>query len=127
MHHIPNVYSLQSMETSSSSTTTAPVNTAAATAPAGSAAAVEVGVFEPPLEELDFATVGRRVSVEAVLFTWGGVYIGEWRSDHPQGEGTLQLLNGQVRASCYCTILIDIVHESTVLHCMLTIVLYMNM
>lgn len=120
MHHIPNVYSLQSMETSSSSTT-APVNTAAITAPVGSAA-VEVGVFEPPLEELDFATVGRRVSVEAVLFTWGGVYIGEWRSDHPQGEGTLQLLNGQVRVLFYCTILLYVVHESSVLYCILTTV-----
>jgi hypothetical protein len=52
--------------------------------------------FAPPEEELDFAAQGTQVSVEAILNTWGGVYIGAWRADMPHGQGTLQLWNGQV-------------------------------
>jgi hypothetical protein len=52
--------------------------------------------FEPPAEEIDFASEGRRATVEAVLNTWGGIYVGEWRADQPHGEGTLQLRNGQI-------------------------------
>jgi hypothetical protein len=55
--------------------------------------------FEPPEEELDFAAQGPQVSVEAILNTWGGIYIGAWRADVPHGQGTLQLWNGQVRCN----------------------------
>jgi len=53
--------------------------------------------FDPPAEELDLSPQGPAVSVENVLHTWGGVYIGEWAADQPHGRGTLQLRNGQVR------------------------------
>ena len=52
--------------------------------------------FEPPLEELDLSPLGPAASVEDVLHTWGGIYLGDWQQDRPHGRGTLQLRNGQV-------------------------------
>lgn len=53
--------------------------------------------FDPPVEELDLSPEGPAVSVEDVLHTWGGIYLGDWMQDRPHGQGTLQLRNGQVK------------------------------
>lgn len=64
--------------------------------------------FEPAAEELDLSPQGPAVSVENVLHTWGGVYVGEWVADQPHGRGTLQLRNGQVRISFCDRVLPDL-------------------
>lgn len=61
-------------------------------------------LFEPPQEDFDFASQGPTVSVESVLHTWGGVYMGHWRCDQPHGLGILELRNGQVHTCCICTL-----------------------
>jgi hypothetical protein len=74
--------------------TTAPPGTEpSAGAPVGQA----VELFVPPVEPFDFAQ--RRaltVTVENILFTWGGIYAGEWAHDVPHGFGSIQLRNAQV-------------------------------
>jgi hypothetical protein len=35
-------------------------------------------------------------SIESVLHTYGGVYMGHWEADEPHGEGCVVLRNGQV-------------------------------
>ena len=61
-------------------------------------------VFEPPEDEFNFETQWDAATVESILHTWGGIYIGEWKHDQPHGWGTMQLRNEQVRWVCKLSI-----------------------
>lgn len=97
VHHMPDAETDRTSEQSPIPGTTDPTLTDPLTTASSTATPLPPPPpFEPPAEDLDFAEQARRVTVEAILNTWGGVYLGEWAADQPHGEGTLQLRNGQV-------------------------------
>lgn len=53
-------------------------------------------VEEAIQEQFDFLLDGPMHTVQDMLYTWGGVYIGSWHEDNPDGVGVLSLANGQV-------------------------------
>mmetsp|Transcript_15197 Transcript_15197/g.33521 ORF Transcript_15197/g.33521 Transcript_15197/m.33521 type:complete len:477 (-) Transcript_15197:1522-2952(-) len=68
-------------------------------------AAAAVGTVPPGLEEVNELQQQHQeqeqgqstgYSIESVLHTWGGVYMGHWAADDPHGNGSVVLKNGQV-------------------------------
>jgi hypothetical protein len=74
--------------------------------------AAAVGTVPPGLEEVNQLQQQHQeqeqeqstgYSIESILHTYGGCYMGHWAADDPHGDGSVVLRNGQVSGNrCGC-------------------------
>jgi hypothetical protein len=59
-------------------------------------------IFDPMSHTFDFRAHFNTYTLESILHTWGGSYVGCWRSDVVHGKGVIKLSNGQEFRALFC-------------------------